>query len=73
MTELEKLNKLKEKATNEREKAKGRIFDLRRKITDIEKEICFHEGEKDVADYILSYIDQFIKELETQESLQESL
>jgi septal ring factor EnvC (AmiA/AmiB activator) len=73
MTGLEKLNKLKEKTINERDKAKGSILELRRKITDIEKEISFHEGERDVADYILDYVEQYINELQTQESLQETL
>jgi hypothetical protein len=73
MTGYDILRTLREKAINERDKAKGSIFDARRRITDIEKEISFHEGERDVAEYILGYIERYMHDIENSESLTESL
>jgi predicted nucleic acid-binding Zn-ribbon protein len=73
MTQLDKLLQIKDKAKNESEKANGKILEARRKIKDIENEISFHEGERDVSDYLLSYIEKAIEEIKTAESLTENL
>ncbi len=57
MTESEELKSLKYVAENEKGKAQSKIYELRNKIAEIEKEISHYEGEKEMAEYIISKID----------------
>lgn len=61
---IDTLTNLKRFAENEKGNAQGRIYELRRQITEIEKEICHFEGERDLADYMISKVEEEIKGLE---------
>lgn len=52
------LRNLAKKAQNEKDKAQGKIHECREQITKIRKEEAHWEGERDQADYLLSYIKQ---------------
>lgn len=52
------LRNLAKKAQNEKDKAQGKIYECRKQITEIRKEEAHWEGERDLADYFLSLIQQ---------------
>lgn len=58
------LRNLAKKAQNEKDKAQGKIHECREQITKIRKEEAHWEGERDLADYLLSYIKQELDKLD---------
>jgi len=62
MIESEELKSLKHITENEMGKAQSKIYELRNKITEIEKEIRHYEGEKEMAEHILGKIIEKIGE-----------
>lgn len=70
---LEDLKSLKRFAENERGKAQSKIYELRNKIKDIEIEISHYEGERDLADYLISKIEAKIKGFEADNEVVEGI
>ena len=58
MSESEELKSLKYFAENEKGKAQSKIYELRSRITELEKEIRYYEGKKELAECILGEIQE---------------
>ncbi len=46
------------KVKEEKDKAQGGIYDCRKRITEIQKEMAHYEGERDQADFLLHLIEE---------------